>query len=404
MFPNTNDEDLEHVPVRFPCQFHKALIGTNKKPIAKKKPFRSTRLEIEFLEAREVPTTGLMAAFNFNAGTGSVLPDVSGNSNNGSLGGATWSTTAHTGDSHSLYFNGSSMVTVGNSASLDLTTGMTLEAWVDPTVVSTTWADVAYKGNNNYYLGASSTHSSDPTTQGMLGGTSEQIYGTSSLKANTWTFLSATYNGSVLDLYVNDVLVSSVSKTGNIMTSTSPLLIGGDTSGDFFTGFMDDLRVYNTALTAAQIKTDMSTPVVSATSQTITVTTPTAAISVGGTVALSATGGGSGNPVTYTIDSSSTGKGTISGSTLTATGPATSSSMTTRPATATTVRRPGQADFGGQGQQDQPDHQLHRPGLADYLRFRRDGWIQCDGQFRPREWFSPSTPAAPAPAPSAAAL
>src|SRR5262249_30003285 len=121
-----------------------------------------------------------------------------------------------------------------------------------------------------------------------------------------------------LDLYENSVLVSSLKVSGNILTSSNPLQIGGNNLGNYFTGYLDDVRIYNQALTAAAIQTDMSTPVM--TNQTITVTTPTSPLSVGQTVTVSATAS-SGLPVTFSIAS---GPGSFSGannSILTATGP-----------------------------------------------------------------------------------
>ena len=64
------------------------------------------------------------------------------------------------------------------------------------------------------------------------------------------------------------------------------------------------------------------TVVVNQAPQTITFTQPTTPVTYSGTsviVPLSATGGASGNPVTFTLDGSSTGTGSISGSTLTVT-------------------------------------------------------------------------------------
>ncbi len=39
---------------------------------------------------------------------------------------------------------------------------MTLEAWVFPTAVSSAWRDVVYKGNDNYYLMATSSNAGRP--------------------------------------------------------------------------------------------------------------------------------------------------------------------------------------------------------------------------------------------------
>ncbi len=63
-------------------------------------------------------------------------------------------------------------------------------------------------------------------------------------------------------LYVNGTQVSSLAATGAIASSTNPLTIGSDPIyGQYFSGLIDDVRVYNTALTQAQIQTDMTTPV-----------------------------------------------------------------------------------------------------------------------------------------------
>src|SRR5262249_23631688 len=62
--------------------------------------------------------------------------------------------------------------------------------------------------------------------------------------------------------YVNAVLVASQTRTGTIQTSTHALQIGGDSLyGQFFQGLIDEVRVYNVALTQAQIQTDMNTPI-----------------------------------------------------------------------------------------------------------------------------------------------
>jgi hypothetical protein len=64
-------------------------------------------------------------------------------------------------------------------------------------------------------------------------------------------------------LYVNGTLVASTPHTGAIQTSTNPLQIGGDSLyGQYFAGLIDNVRIYNVALTAAQIQTDEATPVV----------------------------------------------------------------------------------------------------------------------------------------------
>ena len=159
------------------------------------------------------------------------------------------------------------MVTIPNSTSLDLTTGMTLEVWAKLAASSKNWEDIIYKGNDNYYLSATSNPNGVPAGGTIAGGTYGEAYGTTTIPTNTWTYLAATYDGVAVRLYVNGVLVSTKAHTGNILTSANALQIGGDSLyGQFFQGTIDNVRIYNAALTATQIQTDETTPVTSSAS------------------------------------------------------------------------------------------------------------------------------------------
>jgi hypothetical protein len=87
---------------------------------------------------------GLVAAYGFDEGSGTTVADASGNGNAGTITGATWTTGGRFGNA--LLFDGTtSVVTVPDAASLRPTTGMTVEAWVYPTVASATWRAVVDK-------------------------------------------------------------------------------------------------------------------------------------------------------------------------------------------------------------------------------------------------------------------
>ena len=139
---------------------------------------------------------------------------------------------------------------------------MTLEAWVNPRRSTSTWRDVIYKGNDNYYLEATTTVGQQPAGGAIVGGSYAEAFGSTKLTASTWTHLAMTYDGTTVRLYVNGTQVASTAKTGTIATSTNPLQIGGDSIyGQYFSGLIDEVRIYNVALTAAQIQSDMTTPV-----------------------------------------------------------------------------------------------------------------------------------------------
>ena len=208
------------------------------------------------------PPTGLVLAYSFDQGSGTSVPDASGKGNAGTLTSTSWSTGGKYGGA--LSFNGSSSwVTAADNATLDLTNGMTLEGWVNPTAAGTTWRTLLIKQNTNalVYSLYANTDTARPSGH-VFTSTEFDTRGTAALALNAWSFLSATYDGATLRLYVNGTQVSSKAVTGSMPNSTGVLRIGGNSVwGEYFAGLIDNVRVYNRALSASEIQTDMNTRV-----------------------------------------------------------------------------------------------------------------------------------------------
>jgi Concanavalin A-like lectin/glucanases superfamily/Domain of unknown function (DUF1929)/Bacterial Ig domain len=231
--------------------------------------------------------SGLVAAYGFDEGTGTTTADVSGSANTGTITGATWSTAGRNG--RALSFNGTSnWVTVPDAAGLRLSTGMTLEAWVRP-AANTGWRTVLMKerpGGMSYDLYGFDNSGRPPAVYGNYGGTDVSASGGTALALNTWTHLAGSYDGTTMRLYVNGVQVATKARTGALTSSTSALRIGGNSPwGEYFAGLIDDVRVYNRALTPAEITADMNTAVAPAGPDT---TAPT--VTGVGTTGMSPTG------------------------------------------------------------------------------------------------------------------
>jgi glucose/arabinose dehydrogenase/PKD repeat protein len=208
------------------------------------------------------PPAGLVAAYGFNEASGTSVTDATGNANTGTMNaGVTRSATGRYG--RALSFNGSSgVVTIPDANSLDLTTGLTLSAYVRPTTLAD-WRTVVLKempGGLVYGM-YSSTNNNRPAGELSVGQNRPELKGTASLTVNTWQHLALTYDGTTMRLYIDGVLRGSRAQTGSIVTSSGALKIGGNAVwGEWFSGLIDEVRIYNRALNASELTTDMNTP------------------------------------------------------------------------------------------------------------------------------------------------
>lgn len=138
-----------------------------------------------------------------------------------------------------------------------------MEAWINPPASPLGWQAVVFKempSDGAYFLYRSG-YSAAPVG-GVFTTAEHQVLGTSGPPLNAWTHLAFTYDGATERLYVNGVLVTSRAQTGAISASNGVLHIGGDSVwGEHFQGLIDEVRIYNRTLSAAEIQTDMNNPI-----------------------------------------------------------------------------------------------------------------------------------------------
>jgi hypothetical protein len=207
------------------------------------------------------PPPGLVAAYSFNEGSGTMLIDRTGLGRTGTVSGATWSTAGRFGGA--LSFDGiNDIVTIADHNSLDLTTGMTLEAWVRPASTAS-WRTVMVKNVSGGMAYSLFTSDASSLPAGYVRTSSDlNVTGTAALGVNAWTHIALTYDGTTLRLYVGGAQVGSRAVSGSMAVTTGVLTLGGNSLAlGYFQGLMDDVRIYNRALTQLEIQTDMTTAV-----------------------------------------------------------------------------------------------------------------------------------------------
>ena len=171
------------------------------------------------------------------------------------MSGAAWTTAGRFGGA--LNFDGvNDWVTVADSSSLDLTGPLTLQAWVKPDVLGS-WDTVLMKEGGSFLVYALYATGDWQVPSGWARDANAQ--GTQFLSTTAWSHMAYTFDGTVSKLYINGVLVSSATMPFTLPNTTQPLRIGGNGiwSGEFFDGLIDEVRVYNRSLSAAEVTADM---------------------------------------------------------------------------------------------------------------------------------------------------
>ena len=205
-------------------------------------------------------STGLTGYWNLDETSGTTASDSSGSGNNGTLyGGVVFGTNsispAQVDDG--LDFDGSDdYISIPNHSSLQFTSAITVAAWVRADSWGTSYdVDVILRkgeGNpNNWQFaiaeGRVALFLDDSDSNGIRGNTT--------LNTGQWYHVAATWDGSEVRIYVDAVLDNTpASYTSTIGTDTRPVYLGGRSGTDLLDGALDDVRVYDRALTAADIQ------------------------------------------------------------------------------------------------------------------------------------------------------
>jgi hypothetical protein len=226
-------------------------------------------------------TGGLVGYWRMDeVGGGSTVKDSSGNGNDGTPNGtggannlpqpnASVPSGINFGDYRSLGFDGTDdYVDVADHSSLSLTTAFSVAAWIklDTLPASGKYPSIAakledYKGYGLFWHGAGSPQG----VGGILGKAGAWSFtSTHTPTVGVWTHYAAVYDGAYFRLYLNGTQHGTPTPvSGSVATTANPLRMGkhyGSDSYGFLDGTVDDVRVYNRGLSAAEVKALASQP------------------------------------------------------------------------------------------------------------------------------------------------
>ena len=234
------------------------------------------------------PTTGgLVAAYSFDAGSGTALADLSGNNHPGTLvNSPAWAAGKY---GNALSFDGvNDYVTIGD---LDLTGPFTISMWALADNLGGGCHGSAVMKRYDYGFEVCNGQMYGQIGNGSgPGWTASTAYTVP--QAGVWNHYALTYDGTTARLYVNGT--QSQTAAGAHTANNDNLMIGAwTTSSEFYDGLIDEVRIYSRALAQAEIQSDMNTPVGNAGPAALTITAPAAgAVVTGSTLNVSYTKSG----------------------------------------------------------------------------------------------------------------
>lgn len=202
---------------------------------------------------------GLVGYWTFEEGSGTSVLDRSGNGNTGTWGGTGTHYVAGKVGQYAGGFDGTGPNDYVNASGdvLKLTRQVSIAAWVNPTSWTQYLNIAGY--NNPGTIGYSFQIRSAACPAGiylMAAIPTGTAAGPASVSCDSWHHIVATYDGASIKIYLDGDYQNSTSDSDAMTYNSSlPFAIGGDSSrGRWLDGFMDDVRVYNRALSAGEIK------------------------------------------------------------------------------------------------------------------------------------------------------
>ena len=216
----------------------------------------------------------LIGYWKFNSGEGSVVVDHTSNGNNGNIEGAVWDDDVPYGGSpvevnFSLLFDGDDYIDVGDNATYDFGSTLSIEAWIKPSSLSARhgiFTTRRYNDDNSFQLEVGTYNTSFGNRTNYVAitglGTWFALTGDNAISLDQWNHIVFTRNGQSDNgsIYVNGVAQEINSSNSNYQfnNNDAPKEIGrGTQENQHFEGLIDRITVWSRALTAGEVQSIM---------------------------------------------------------------------------------------------------------------------------------------------------
>ncbi|MCX5645879.1 MAG: discoidin domain-containing protein, partial [Phycisphaerae bacterium] len=200
-------------------------------------------------------SAALVGWWQFDETSGNVATDSSGQGNDGAIVGPPQWVPGKIGGA--LQFNGSTYVNCGNKPSLNIRNQITMAFWFKVQAFSNTWETFLAKGDGAY-RSARSGGTGNATHMGVTG--ANYFDAVTVITDNQWHHWAGTYDGTTAKIYIDGKVDAQATYGGQIGDSSAYNLYIGENAqatGRFLHGLLDDVQIYDNALTVVEIQSIM---------------------------------------------------------------------------------------------------------------------------------------------------
>jgi alpha-mannosidase len=200
-------------------------------------------------------TANLVAYWRLDESSGTTASDATGTGHTGTVSGATWQPSG----GHilgALSFDGSNdNVTATATTDLNITDYITVAGWFKTSQAATTSTSIIR--HDGHFTALQLVSGGTGRAVYWIGATKYYLNFTWSYNNNAWHHYAAVYDKNVgAKIYIDGTLVTSAATTGALATSAKNLSLGAtETATEPYSGLLDDVRVYNKALSQAEVQT-----------------------------------------------------------------------------------------------------------------------------------------------------
>ncbi len=210
----------------------------------------------------QTPKATPVAKYSFDEENEETARDLTGDGHTATVEGAKWTEHGRYGGAYEFDAKEEDVLKIPASPELNFAEEFTLEAWVRPSGAENEEAPLIDKQEGSglgYFLYEGGTVSDRPV--GAVDEGQEHVHADDPLSDHAWSHVALTFNGNRTYLYVDGELVDN-GGAEPVVTSEGELEIGGSTStGEYFDGRIDEVRIYNRGLGAAEVGGDMEAPI-----------------------------------------------------------------------------------------------------------------------------------------------